>query len=159
MFCLAKGPEQGNVLRIMPLLERFRECFILWGVETRASDKHQCRGKLVLSSKLVFSGAQDWLWLSSCFLEWRILHQVVLPFVGVLDLQKDSKILLCIFLKVKKDHAPRQHYCLFTASPWFLHPLPSLISNFPLEVNWELLPKNKKWRTWKTCMTWRPIGH
>ena len=45
-------------------------------------------------------------------------------------LQNNSKVLLCIFIQEDQDPASRLHYFLFTAPPLFLHPLPSLISNY-----------------------------
>ena len=49
--------------------------------------------------------------------------------LGVLVLQKSSKILLSLFLGGEPGPAPRQHYCFLAAAPWSLHPLPSLIGN------------------------------
>ena len=77
-------------------------------------------------------------------------------------LQKGSKILLRIFLELRnQDPAPRLYYCLLTSPPQFLHPLPSLISNCPLELReghrgWKLCPKNKKWRTQKSLCAQEP---
>ena len=74
---------------------------------------------------------------------------------GGVVLQKGSKVLLFIFLEEEPDSAPRLHSCLLTAPPWSLHPLPSLISNCPLELfgdcygGWSSFSKNKKWRTQK----------
>ena len=70
------------------------------------------------SSWLVFSGRRNGsgdppLWLS---------------FVGsFLVLQKNSKILLYTAFVEEPGPSPRLLYCFWTAPPWSLHPLPSLI--------------------------------
>lgn len=43
--------------------------------------------------------------------------------------QKNSKILLCVFIRRNQDPAPRLYYYLLTAPPLFLYSFPSLISN------------------------------
>ena len=42
---------------------------------------------------------------------------------------KNLKTLFCVSLKVNQDPAPRLSYCFLASLSWFLHPLPSLISN------------------------------
>lgn len=44
-------------------------------------------------------------------------------------LQKNSKILLCVFFRRNQDPALRLYYYLLTAPPLFLYSFPSLISN------------------------------
>ena len=63
--------------------------------------------------------------------------------LGVLVLQKNSKILLCIFLEEEPGPALSLHCGLLTAPPWSLHPLPSLISNC---MN---LPFGTQGRSWR----------
>ena len=91
----------------------------------------------------------DWFWWSRFFLKWRMLPQVVnvFPLLGLLVLQKDSKILLCILLKEKPGPCPN-------AALLFLHcsSLPRLVTVFEpalwnsgevREAGWGLIPKGK----------------
>ena len=48
---------------------------------------------------------------------------------GLSFLQKNSKVLLSIFLEVNQDPASRLHYCFLPRPPSFLHFHPPLISN------------------------------
>ena len=50
------GAQQANAFTTAPTPERLEGGFIVWGVQNRAADKDQGRGKLALFSKLVFSG-------------------------------------------------------------------------------------------------------
>ena len=61
------------------------------------------------------------------------MHQH-LPFVGgfnSVEEFKDNVMHICYVYSLSRnqDPAPRLHYCLLTAAPWSLHPLPSVISN------------------------------
>ena len=100
-------------------------------------------GDLLMS----FRGFQDYQTVTFS-LEWRVLHQVVNIFhlLGVLVLQKSSKILLYLSFEMGQDPVPALYYCFLTAPPLFLHCLPSLISS-PLNLlfgtqrrSWRLKP-------------------
>ena len=62
---------------------------------------------------------------------WSFLNEEffinIFHLLGILVLQKGSKILLCIFLEKEPDPGPKLHYC-FCSSP-VSATLPSLISN------------------------------
>lgn len=73
-----------------------------------------------------------------------------------LFLQKNSKMLLHIFLLEGPAPFPMLSYCLLTASPLFRHSLTFLISNclnLPIDreglESWSLVPTNRKHRNWK----------
>ena len=81
LLCQAKRPWQANVLNTEAPLEGLRGS-LGSGIRIRAIGKNQGRGKLALF--LIKAGVwwpQDWFRWSSFFLDWRVLHQVVLPFV------------------------------------------------------------------------------
>ena len=106
LYCFAgqRGPQQANVLKTVPPLEGIRR-WLEWNIESQR--RIRVEASLHCLSKLVFSGPQDWFWWSSFFPEWRMLHQVVFHLLGVLVLQKGSKILLCIFLKEEPGPCPK----------------------------------------------------
>lgn len=51
LLCQAKGATVATALKTVPPLEGFKRWFYSLGVENRAADKDQGRGKLALSSK------------------------------------------------------------------------------------------------------------
>lgn len=77
---------------------------------------------------------QDGCWWLSSFLNEEGFIQQVLHLSGVLLLQKGSKTLLGTLLEGEPGPAPRLHAGLSTAPPWPLCPLPSPMSNCPLEL-------------------------
>ena len=60
LLCQAKGAPAGSCLKDCAPLERGLEVVLykVWGVENRAVDKHQGRGKLPCFSKLVFRSSR-----------------------------------------------------------------------------------------------------
>ena len=70
------------------------------------------------------------MWLSNCDLLSGV-HQVLNIFylLGVLVLQQNSKMLLCISLEEEPRPFPKQHCCFLAPLPLFPHPLPFLINN------------------------------
>lgn len=129
-----------------PLWEN-RKWFYSLGVENRATDKDQGRGKLVLFFKLVLSGPRTDSWGPSfqneeCFI--NIFH-----LLGVLVMWKNSKILYLYSLGRDQEPAPSLHYCLLITPSYSLHPISSLISNCLTsgefrEAEWGLFHK-KQW--------------
>ena len=102
-------------------------------------------------------------------LEWRMLHQVVNIFqlLGVLVLQKSSKILLCVSLEVEPGPCPKAALLFFGCYTCCLC-IPSLpwlatVWTCPLECGaglggWSLFPTNKKQGTQKGFHAQEPHG-
>ena len=95
--------------------------------------------KLMLSIPRTGSGGPSFL-NEECFID--ILH--LMGGFSSVEL-KD----IVMYIPWGGTRTPRVHYCLLTAPPWSLHPLPSLISNClnsgkVEEAEWGLFPK-KQW--------------
>ena len=58
-------------------------------------------------SKLVFSGPQDWFWGPPSSLNEECLIKLFFHLLGVLVLQKGSKMLFCIFLAQEPGACPQ----------------------------------------------------
>ena len=111
LFCHAKGPQKANALKTVPLWTGLGGGFIVWGVENRAANKDQGRGKFALSFK---AGVQ---WPPGLVLV------VLLP--GMRNASSSSSSICCRFqfwrkaqrycyvysLRRNQDPAPRLHYC------------------------------------------------
>ena len=99
------------------------------------------------STELVFSGPRTGSGGSS------FQNEVYFIFVGVIVLQKNSKILSCIFLEKEPGPCPKAgrffvlclflRCCFLTAPPLRLHSLPSLISNC---LNLPFGAQRRSWR-------------
>ena len=158
LYCFAgqRGPQQANVLKTVLPLEGIRR-WLEWNIESQR--RIRVEASLHCLSKLVFSGPQDWFWWSSFFPEWRMLHQVVFHLLGVLVLQKGSK-----YCHVYSLSRTRMLLQVCTNPPWSLYPLPSLISNCPLECRegpggWGYALKTRNGGHRKACVPRSPPGH